>query len=312
MSNENKELFETTLSLENKDVFVELKQNSGGVYLKLTEKNKSSRNTVLIPFSGIDELKKAITSAQKVGAKITPTTSSTGKPERKPRVASDPEAVSRSIYVSGLAWETTEAALLNHFKKAGAISKATILTRTRGEEIVSRGCGTVEFKNANDAKRAVKELGETELDGRTIKCREERVYDESSSRRGASAPSASSAPREKREKRERTERAPRERKERVARPPRSESAANKTLEPTKLFVTSLAWETTADDLSSLFGAIGDVINCEILQSKKGRSLGHAVVEFSHARDASEAIERMNGKELDGRNIATRAYYTFSD
>jgi len=46
--------------VENKDIFVDLKKNSNGVYLKLSERNGKSRNTVLIPSSGIGRLKSVL------------------------------------------------------------------------------------------------------------------------------------------------------------------------------------------------------------------------------------------------------------
>jgi hypothetical protein len=43
--------------VENKDIFVDLKKNASGVYLKLSERNGKVRNTVLIPAAGIGRLK---------------------------------------------------------------------------------------------------------------------------------------------------------------------------------------------------------------------------------------------------------------
>ena len=43
--------------VENKDIFVDLKKNNNGVYLKLSERNGKSRKTILIPASGIARLK---------------------------------------------------------------------------------------------------------------------------------------------------------------------------------------------------------------------------------------------------------------
>lgn len=42
--------------MENKDIFIDLKKNKGGVYLKISERNSGGRNTVLIPASGIARL----------------------------------------------------------------------------------------------------------------------------------------------------------------------------------------------------------------------------------------------------------------
>lgn len=60
MRAEDDTLYETMLKVENKDIFVDLKRNKSGVYLKISERNGSSRNTVLIPISGITKLKKVL------------------------------------------------------------------------------------------------------------------------------------------------------------------------------------------------------------------------------------------------------------
>ena len=43
--------------VENKDIFIDLKKNVNGMYLKLSERNGKSRNTVLIPATGIERLR---------------------------------------------------------------------------------------------------------------------------------------------------------------------------------------------------------------------------------------------------------------
>ena len=60
MRAEDDTLYETMLKVENKDIFIDLKRNKSGVYLKISERNGSSRNTVLIPISGITRLKKVL------------------------------------------------------------------------------------------------------------------------------------------------------------------------------------------------------------------------------------------------------------
>ena len=60
MRAEDDVIFETMLKVENKDIFIDLKRNKSGVYLKISERNGSSRNTVLIPISGITRLKKVL------------------------------------------------------------------------------------------------------------------------------------------------------------------------------------------------------------------------------------------------------------
>jgi len=294
MSAEKKELFETVVKVDTKDIFVVLKQNSDGAYLRISEKTPRSRSSIAIPLSGVNDIKKALDAAVKAGSNLPPLEKSSREPraprepreprERKPRHVSEPEVIARSLYVSGLSYDINDESLLNHFAKSGAI-KATVMTRTRGRSVVSRGCGVVEFRNSADAKRAVAAYNETTLDGRTIKCREDRSFEEIE-KELADAP-------------------PRQRRERT---PRSEE--NRILVPTKMFVTSLNFDTTSEDLINFVGTLGDVVSCELLTSKAGRSLGHAIVEFTNSRDTTEAIERFNGKDLDGRTISTRPYYTF--
>lgn len=52
--------------LEDKDLSVILKDDTEGLVVKISEKSKAARRVVLsVPLSGLDELKKAITDAQK-------------------------------------------------------------------------------------------------------------------------------------------------------------------------------------------------------------------------------------------------------
>lgn len=55
---------------------------------------------------------------------------------------------------------------------------AVVLRKNRKGKTTSMGCGVVEFETAAQALHAVQLLNETELDGRTIKCREDRFVDE--------------------------------------------------------------------------------------------------------------------------------------
>jgi hypothetical protein len=63
--------FETIMKVENKDIFIDLKRNKSGVYLKVSEKKGSVRNTVLIPASGIERLKEILTEVSTASENIT-------------------------------------------------------------------------------------------------------------------------------------------------------------------------------------------------------------------------------------------------
>lgn len=71
----------------------------------------------------------------------------------------------------------------------------------------------------------------------------------------------------------------------------------------KVYVGNLSFDTTEDTLKELFAQAGTVNSASIVMDKfSGRSKGFAFVEMSSEEEAKKAIETLNGKELDGRNI----------
>ena len=71
----------------------------------------------------------------------------------------------------------------------------------------------------------------------------------------------------------------------------------------KLYVGNLSFDTTEDSLKDLFGESGTVNSVTIIKDRfSGRSKGFGFVEMSSPEEAKKAIEALNGKELDGRNI----------
>ena len=71
----------------------------------------------------------------------------------------------------------------------------------------------------------------------------------------------------------------------------------------KVYVGNLSYDTTEDAIKDLFSEAGKVESASIIMDKfSGRSKGFAFVEMSSEQEAKKAIEILNGKELDGRNI----------
>lgn len=210
-------------------------------------------------------------------------------PERRQRVVENPEVLSRSVYVSGLAWATSSEALGAHFSQAGRIEKASVLSKTRNGKVISLGCGVVEFASSEEAALAVNILSNSELEGRVIKCREDRTFDHINGEYAPSDGVKSPATSHKKIKSGATE-------------------GSRVLDPKRVFVTSLPWETTSEDLVHIFSEVGRVLSAEVLSTKKGRSLGHAVVEFVDARSALAAVAELNGRDVDGRSVIVREYF----
>merc|ERR1712038_2252438 len=129
----------------------------------------------------------------------------------------------------------------------------------------SKGCGIVVYQNARDASRAIRELQNSVLHGRPIFVREDREQGGRRSAGGAGgAPSAGC----------------------------------------QLFVNNLSFDTTWKELKDHFRQCGDVERVEVIEGPDGRKKGFGTVRFYKAKDASKAIETLNGIELQGRELET--------
>ena len=74
----------------------------------------------------------------------------------------------------------------------------------------------------------------------------------------------------------------------------------------KLFVASLPFSTTDDELSEAFAAAGTVTSAKvILDRDTNRSKGFGFVEMATDEEAAEAIKLLDGKDLGGRTIVVR-------
>jgi len=75
--------------------------------------------------------------------------------------------MSKKLFVGSLSWDTNDEGLRAAFSPFGEITEAIVITdRGSGR---SRGFGFVTFEDDEAAEKAMAELNETELDGRTIK-----------------------------------------------------------------------------------------------------------------------------------------------
>lgn len=73
---------------------------------------------------------------------------------------------------------------------------------------------------------------------------------------------------------------------------------------TRLYVGNLSFQTTEDSLRAAFEADGRVVT-EVkimLDRDTGRSRGFAFVEMGSDQDAQNAIQAMNGADVDGRPL----------
>lgn len=70
-----------------------------------------------------------------------------------------------------------------------------------------------------------------------------------------------------------------------------------------LFVGSLSFSTTDEGLKSHFEQVGEVASARVVRERdSNRSKGFGFVEFTDESNNQVAIDKLDGKELDGRPI----------
>ena len=71
----------------------------------------------------------------------------------------------------------------------------------------------------------------------------------------------------------------------------------------KLYVGNLSFQTSSEELRTLFGQAGTVESATVVEDRDtGRSRGFGFVEMASKEEGQKAIEQFNGKELNGRNL----------
>mmetsp|Transcript_14366 Transcript_14366/g.31129 ORF Transcript_14366/g.31129 Transcript_14366/m.31129 type:complete len:377 (-) Transcript_14366:57-1187(-) len=174
-----------------------------------------------------------------------------------------PAAFDTAIYVGNLSFDAVESELRSAFSEHGAVSKVQMpLDRTTGR---SRGFAFVTMATADEHVNAIDQMNEAEVSGRTIYVSE-------------------SLPKEK-----------------VAENKKKYKQTKKKEEGTKIYVGNLNFDTTQADLQATFEAFGKVSDCFIPSDFEGNPRGFAFIQMEE-EDALEAIEKVNGTELDGRTL----------
>ena len=71
----------------------------------------------------------------------------------------------------------------------------------------------------------------------------------------------------------------------------------------RLYVGNLSFNTTEADLRAAFADVGNVADLKIMMDREtGRPRGFAFVEMSTDNEARDAIAKLDGRELGGRNL----------
>jgi len=70
-----------------------------------------------------------------------------------------------------------------------------------------------------------------------------------------------------------------------------------------LYVGNLTFNTTSSDLETLFARHGEVKRAQVITDRDtGRSRGFGFVEMATSEGAKAAIDALNGRNVDGRDL----------
>lgn len=73
---------------------------------------------------------------------------------------------------------------------------------------------------------------------------------------------------------------------------------------TNLFVAGLSYDMSDNELSDLFAEYGNVKSAKIIMDREtNRSKGFGFVEMSTEEESKNAIQGLNGKDVNGRSLA---------
>ena len=71
----------------------------------------------------------------------------------------------------------------------------------------------------------------------------------------------------------------------------------------RIYVGNLPYTTQDEDFNEAFSAFGEVESTIVIRDREtGRSRGFGFVEMSDGSSATAAIESLNGKNFQGRNL----------
>jgi len=214
------------------------------------------------------------------------------------------------VYVGNLSWDVAWQDLKDHMRQAGEVVTADVIAENNGR---SKGCGIVEFATVEEAQEAIKTLTDTELKGRMIFVREDReTSGGGSGGRGGGYGGRGGG------------RGGRGRGRGRYRGGRgggggqqhnnhnNDGGGGEGGESSggggggcQLFVGQLSYDTTWKELKDHFRQCGDVERAEVMSNMDGRSKGFGTVRFYNQKDATSAINRLNGVELQGRSLVVR-------
>ncbi|KAF8253411.1 hypothetical protein K440DRAFT_250806 [Wilcoxina mikolae CBS 423.85] len=193
----------------------------------------------------------------------------------------------RTLFVRSLDYSITSAQLSEKFSFIAPIKHATVVINPSNGS--SRGFGFVTFADAEDAQRAIKELHDTEFEGRKVKV-------ELAEPRHRSSTNTTTTVAEEKEKKP-IPILP------IPGKPQKLEPGEKRRSP-RLIIRNLAWSVQKpEQLVKVFQSFGKVKDVIIPKKRNGEMAGFAFVTMKGYKNAERAMGKVNGTEIEGRVVA---------
>ncbi|XP_068650631.1 33 kDa ribonucleoprotein, chloroplastic [Aristolochia californica] len=179
------------------------------------------------------------------------------------------------LYVGNLPYSMTPSQLSQIFQEAGRVESVGLIYDRVTDR--SRGFAFVTMGSVEEAKQAIRLFNGSQVGGRSVRVNFPEVP------RGG---------------------------EREVMGPRIRSSYRGFVDsPYKIYAGNLGWSLTSDALKDAFSSQPGLLGAKVVYDKiSGRSRGFGFVSFASSEAAQDAIEAMNGVEVEGRllrlNLAT--------
>jgi len=169
------------------------------------------------------------------------------------------------VYVGNLDYASNEDRLRKEFSQFGKVADVFLpVVKGSGRP---RGFGFITFSSLKSANKAVSKMDQTQLNGRTIVVNISKPREPGDRKRGDKG---------------------------------DVNSANKA--DVKMYVGNLAFDTPEEEVRKLFETHGTVVDCFLPTDRAtGKVRGFAFVTMS-ASEAEEACTKLNGYEMDGREL----------
>jgi RNA recognition motif-containing protein len=132
----------------------------------------------------------------------------------------------------------------------------------------SKGCAIVTYQDPRDAARAIRELNESSLEGRTIFVQHDKQPPQQQSESQASTATANDS--------------------------------------SSIYVGNLGYDCTWQNLKDKFKPCGHIEKADIVL-QNGKSKGYGKITFSSQRDVQAAIRRFDGTDFHGRSLIVKPW-----